>query len=390
MSEEGGFRLHWHEGATCQVELFSPAKSREGVYQLKYTPPFRSTIRPPAEELNLSPDELAVINDKLDQLFGTSAGGMRAALKSPQEPAAQVALSDLRSVGWQLLDLVVPRYIQADLRIGGRFLEFGVDEALLGYPWELMHDGNDFLCLKNYIGRFVNATSGGISRNDSQAGWSQSKELAILLISVPNPQPRADGVTYEALPAAEAELEGILEVLNGIPGLKAVVLNGKKATYDAVWSAVKNTQYHIIHYCGHAHFNDQKPKLSALVLHDRDMTTGPIVNYFGKMPPVFCFINACETGAAKDWQSRHNIFGIARAFLETGAYLLGSRWKLGDETAKTFAAHFYSTLLKENRSMGESITEARQRCKEKSSPEDFGWASYVFYGDPSVCFRSVI
>lgn len=385
-----GFRLHWHEGATCQLELFSPAaRSREGVYQLKYTPPFRSTIRPPAEELNLSPEELAVINDKLDQLFGSASDGMRAAPNPPGQPVRQGALAEMVDVGGQLLGLVVPRYIQADLRIGGRFLEIGVDEALLGYPWELMHDGDDFLCLKNFVGRFVNATSGGISRNDSQIGWSQSQELAILLISVPNPQPRG-GIVYESLPAAEAEVQGILEALNGVPGLKPVVLLGKKATYDEVWRALKNTQYHIIHYCGHAIFNDQKPKLSSLVLHDQNMTTGPIVNYFGKMPPVFCFINACETGAAKDWQSRHNIFSIARAFLETGAYLLGSRWKLSDLGAKTFAAQFYSALLKENRSMGESITEARKKCMKDSTADDFAWASYVFYGDPSVCFRSVI
>jgi CHAT domain-containing protein len=277
----------------------------------------------------LSPEELGAINQQLDDLFAAAPKSVRAGQPSPQELSEHALLSDLANVGGQLLGLVIPRYIQADLSVGGRFLEIGVDEALLGYPWELMHDGENFLCLKNFIGRFVNASSVGPPRNQSQFGWGQGEKLAVLLISVPNPQPRGD-VTYDPLPAAEAETQAILDVLSTIPEVKHVTLTGKKATYNEVWKALRNDQYHIIHYNGHAHFNDQRPKLSSLVLYDQDMTTGPVINFFGKVPPVLCFVNACETGltSGADWRNRYNIFGIARAFLETGAYLVGSRWKL--------------------------------------------------------------
>ena len=118
-------------------------------------------MRPPAEEIPLAPDELKSINDQLNRLIesATAGGAVRAAAGEPGSGLAVSILNDLGTVGGQLLDLIVPRYIQADLRVGHRFLEVGVDESLLGYPWELMHDGDEFLCLKQYMGRFVNATS---------------------------------------------------------------------------------------------------------------------------------------------------------------------------------------------------------------------------------------
>jgi hypothetical protein len=78
-------------------------------------------------------------------------------------------------------------------------------------------------------------------------------------------------------------------------------------------------------------------------------------------------------------------FGLGRAVLESGAYLLGSRWKVSDVCAKTFALAFYDVLFK-GLSMGEAVTKARQVCKH-THPNDLAWASYAYYGDPRVCFR---
>jgi hypothetical protein len=394
VSNDNHYRLHWHEGAKAQLELFSPvAQAAQGVYQLKYTPPFRSTMRPPAEEIALAPDELKSINDQLNRLIGSASSGqaVRAAAEDTGPPAAVSMLNDLGTVGGQLLDLIVPRYIQTDLRIGNRFLEVGVDESLLGYPWELMHDGDEFLCLKQYMGRFVNTTRASIPARDVQAEWVGSRQgpLSILVISVPRPQPRGN-VIYEPLTGVEAETQALIKLLSQTPGVKTELLSGKHATYTAVWRALRSGVYQIVHYGGHAHFNNLNPKLSALVLYDQDMTTGPIANYFSRTPPVLCFINACESGSANsgDWKDRYNIFGVARAFLETGAYLLGSRWKLSDEAAAAFAVKFYSCAVKECKSIGQSVLEARLACKNAAGA-DLAWASYVFYGDPSLCFRKI-
>jgi hypothetical protein len=117
------------------------------------------------------------------------------------------------------------------------------------------------------------------------------------------------------------------------------------------------------------------------------MTTGQLYTFIGNKPPVFCFINGCETGRVGTWKDQYNIYGIAQAILQTGAYLLGSRWKLGDSAAAKFAGEFYACWLSKRQSLGEAVRNARLVCREGSAADDFGWASYVFYGDPRLHFR---
>jgi CHAT domain-containing protein len=89
-----------------------------------------------------------------------------------------------------------------------------------------------------------------------------------------------------------------------------------------------------------------------------------------------------------DWRARYDIFGLARAFLETGAFLLGNRWKVGDAAAAAFAKAIYTELL-DGRPLGRAVRDARKACR-RESPKDFSWASYTFYGDPRLCFRQLI
>jgi CHAT domain-containing protein len=390
VSPASGFCIDWFAGATAQVELFSPGPGAGGdTYRLKYTPPFRSTIRPPLEELRLGSEELTPIRDRLNQLAVAvdARGGGAAGAAAPDD----TLLEETKLIGGQLLNLIMPGYVQGELRSSDLFLEIGMDEALLEYPWELMHDDDDFLCFKHLVGRFVNSSKPAIPSLQRAAATVAATELSVLLISVPQPQPRGN-VKYDPLPAAAAETQAILETLAPLgDAAKVSLLQGPKAKYDDVYKAIKSGRYHIVHFSGHAYFRNDKPHLSSLVLFDRDMSTGPIMGFFGSKPPVFFFMNACETAAAKtegEWKNRFDIFGLARAFLETGAYLIGNRWQVGDAAAAAFAKAFYSALV-EGKPLGRAVRDARIACRNATGPTDFSWASYLFYGDPRVYFRRV-
>ncbi|MDP9106513.1 MAG: hypothetical protein M3N49_11350, partial [Candidatus Eremiobacteraeota bacterium] len=62
--------IGWEAGSSAQLELFSPRSQAAGanVYQLKYSPPLRTTIRPPTSELVLGPNELDPITQNLNKL----------------------------------------------------------------------------------------------------------------------------------------------------------------------------------------------------------------------------------------------------------------------------------------------------------------------------------
>jgi hypothetical protein len=378
--------LDWTAGPTAQIELFGPTQDpTDERYHVRFTPPFRATLRQPQEPRMLAGRDLAQIGRGLDASVGGSAD------RSSDPAAAPLATLDVGSlerVGGQLYQCVVPRHVQAELRTPGLYLEIGVDERLVELPWELMYDG-EFLCGRHYIGRYVNVSRRPMAPQapePRQAG-SDLGELSVLLISVPQPQPR-DGVKYDKLTFAEAEAEAIAEAFRDIPGVRLDVLMGRKASFDAVYDALHEGEYHIVHYSGHAHFDPEDPTASALVLYDLDMATGPLAAFFGASPPVLCFMNACETGSAPAWSSQYDIYGLAWAFLDTGSYLLGSRWKVDDAVAKRFALEFYRSLLAGGKALGPAVKDARQACRADAvGAAGVSWASYVFYGDPRVGFR---
>jgi len=374
------FCIDWFGGPSAQLEIFSAQTAQ---YQLKYTPAFRTTIRPPLVPLSLGTADLLPINAELDRVAqGTSAarhGGNPAAIP----PAADLAAS-LQLAGEQLFELVLPRYIQLDLRGRELALEIGVDERILQYPWELLHDGTEYLCLRHCVGRFVNSERAAIPRFEEPWGGSL-KPARVLVISVPRPQ-WLDGTKFESLPEAEAETDAIVDALGKIDGVEVELLSGAQATFNAVFKTLKAKAFHIVHFNGHAVFDANAPKQSSLVLHDRGMSPAQIVKFFGKYPPILCFINACETAVMPGWQGAHDIFGIAQAFLETDSYLLGTRWKLNDQVASAFAGAFYRSLLVDQKPLGSAIAESR-RVARAAKPDDLGWASYIYYGDPRLWFH---
>jgi CHAT domain-containing protein len=383
------FALDWHSGPTAQIELFDANGARsnetEELYNLRFTPPFRATLRVPLERRQLVRAELKPISDDLDR-FVAAPGDRRAATADAVSQAPPPEITALERMGRQLYQCTMPRHAQADLRADGLFLEIGVDERLVDLPWELMHDGDDFLCRKHSVGRYVNVSARPIAAQEHeqwQPGSTVIDELSVLIISVPNPQPRADGTRYQPLGFAEAEALAMMETLSGMDGVKPKLLHGRNATRNNVWEALQE-RHHIVHYTGHAHFDRANPRQSALVLDDQDMSAAPVSSFFGGHPPLLFFMNACETGAAPAWQEQYDFYGLAWAFLETGGYLLGSCWQVKDDVAKDFAVSFYETLLGSGAAIGAAVTRARQAAFRD---DDFGWASYVLYGDPRLAFR---
>jgi CHAT domain-containing protein len=390
MNEKVGFAIAWEAGASTQIELFSPELDPAATdYRLKFTPPMRNTIRPPLAGLQLGRGELGPITDRLNKLIGAlDQRGAADAVK----PVGQTPITDMaREVGSLLYNLILPNDVQDELGIGDLFLEMGVDEALLDYPWELMHDGTEFLCLKHSMGRFVNVSRPAIPKLKPPDAVGV-KPLSILLISVPRPQPRAAANIFDELPAVDSETEAIVKAITDLgDATNLTLLRGNDADWTSVAKTITTGRFHIVHYSGHAFFDPKRPYDSSLVLFDADMTTGQIGKFFGNHPPMLFFVNGCESAATRglgaDWKKRYDIFGLARAFLETGAYLLGSRWKIGDKGAAKFAESFYAKLLAEQ-PLGRAIRDARVACMT-ALPDDISWASYVFYGDPRLRFRKI-
>jgi CHAT domain-containing protein len=320
----------------------------------------------------------------------------------------------LRLLGHALYDFAIESPIKEELKSNGLFLEIATDDSLSHLPWELMNDipvdptakkgsrddtqgDGGYYCLKHFVGRFVD-TAHTTSPALIDFPWRLAKreDLVVVLIVVRNA-----GKGYAPLEGAREELDAIVNALKPLrlqdDALK--VLYDKQATRLNVTNVLGGEKRkHIIHFCGHGEFNPNDPSKSRLRLYDGEsLGTNEIVRYFGHAKPILCFINACnsakhgfvsppspESLLDKD---RFNLYGLGKAFLDTGTYLLGANWEIEDRAAKTFARSFYDSLLVKGLALGEAVRSARVACKDLNL-SDFAWASYVLYGDPRVQFHT--
>lgn len=393
------YSIAWQAGPSAQIELFSADPNAEtDSFRFKYSPSMRKTLRPPMTGLYLGERALLPVRAILDELIGLIDTRSNLPVPPPPgSPPANEVFDRAHEAGNMLMELILPDDARADLTgSDNMFLEIGLDEKLLEYPWELMFENTTgFLCCRHSIGRFVNVTATTPLKSTANARFGDGP-LSILLISVPNPMPRVGSTkpAFAPLPGARMETEAIVNTAS-IPGVELTALIGPDATWMAVVNALKGPKrFHIVHFNGHAYFDEANPNYSSLVLHDKDIEAGPIYRFFRNKPPVLFFMNGCETAmahGARPWKNRYDIFGLARAFLDTGAYLLGTRWKVGDGTAAMFAEHFYRGVL-DGQPLGTVVRDARCACMQAalaSQSGDFSWASYSYYGDPRLYFRKM-
>jgi hypothetical protein len=397
------FALDWFAGATAVIDVAANSdKDKQGQYTFRYGSPFRTTMRPPAQEVVGSDPEFDAIEEDLRRVAGSASQGARGAAAAPGAAPSDEALQGLVTIGKLLMGYVLPEYMREDLSGQDLFVEIGTDESLVPVPWELLRCGDEFVSLRHSIGRYVNMSRTPPQAKSRRPPRGELGELRVLLIAVPRPDP-IEGVAFDHLPAAEAEGKAVMEVLAEL-GVRTDYVADNDATVAKVQRLLVDNSYHIIHFTGHASFKPNNPRASALILQNGAITANMLSSaYANQTDCVLSFINACETTRAGavdpvappandlgiDWDREYDIFGLARSFLDSGGYLLGSRWLLPDQPAETFAKSFYTSLLGDGVPVGTAIRNARRACFALDEA-DVSWASYIYYGDPRVYFRRLV
>ena len=265
----------------------------------------------------------------------------------------------------------------------------------LELPWELMYDsgweqeegeaGLGFLCLQRPIARMPMGRAFPRLRRPA----AQKDKLRFLLVYAD-----PDG----NLPAAGREVVRIRDELQtrwSRPGeeIKIDLLDREQATGKEMNKALLSGSYDVIHFAGHAYFDDDDPDKSGFVLQGKEIFLSQKIQRFVEGQPLV-FLNACQTGRTANEENPQSVGeyfwkpaeGLASAFLYGGALgCVGSLWPVYDEPAAEFAVEFYNQVL-EGQMIGEAMRRTRRSIKEKH-PDSITWASFVLYGDPT--FRLV-
>jgi len=283
-------------------------------------------------------------------------------------------LARMKKAGQFLWDHLLTGQVKNKLK-AAQFKELiiSLDEDLITIPWELLYDGNDFLCLKFNLGRLVRTRQQQRAVQYRCAG----KVLKMLVLA----DPTAD--------LKSAYQEGVLIKNQFDCHRDKVKIDFKSTDIDTVYVKKNLRDYDIVHFAGHCEYDGSNRQAGGWLLSDGRLTTQDILalgESHDLRLPGLVFSNAC--GSAKsviglmDNDYQEKTYSLAAAFLFSGVrHYIGTIWQVEDPVSLEFAKEFYSRLINGS-SIGECMRLSRQHLFREYGPAAICWAGYILYGDP--------
>lgn len=330
----------------------------KGSYMFKIEPPGSTTVKP-YEKLNIDEirrDVISQVGDILNQINE----------KRIDEVIRKKVLKIGNSIQ-KLLEIQCVRDLKEMLTKFNALLIFTNDPII---PWELLTIGNKPVCLRSSIGRVI--IGGPIAKEHDK----DSDKVKILFIADP----------LDDLPAARIEIKNIKEELKPAIDqgyIEIYSLIGAEASSTNFFNILKDHEFNILHYSGHAFFNEATPEDSGFHLSDKKLTAKSINQNLNYIPEII-FVNACESAQTiKSDMKKGQVSGLAESFIHAGAKtFIGSLWPIDDKVASIFAHLFYQNLLQENKTVGESVLSSKNELYNLKST--YGWGSFMLFGSPNI------
>jgi hypothetical protein len=341
-----------------------------GTLRVDFAPPGIGAIIP-SERLKLSDSVRATLGDNHRRVL-FAIGRTRGPHLPVVGPPDASPMDELLRAGQYSYGHLIPPRIQAMLEEStADHLRVDVDERLIDLPWELIHDGRDFLCLRYAAGRRLVSDQPGPS---GAPRTHRAPHASALVVA----NPTGD------LPAAEREGEQVAKLLEESCGLRVDYFRRNEISKTDFLLALR--RYDLVHFAGHADHDTSNPDESCLMLHDGPIQAFELARFLKEPVPAVVFLNSCLSAEESFNPAGFSpmMRGLGRTFLYAGVTaFLGYLVPIPDESATRFAVRFYSSLAS-GYSVGESVRRARIMGREHESPHDLTWASAVLYGEPSA------
>ena len=288
------------------------------------------------------------------------------------------SVEELEDIGKFIRIQFLPPVIQNKLQLHEAPLIIRVNESSI--PWELMHDGRDFIAHRIPIGKRLRT-----AENIKLSNHGKAQELKIFLVGAPNTKEPG----FAPLKHIEGEIRALSEMIQNEPEIKFIPakdsLLGDCSTCYSFQKALSCGRYNVIHFAGHSIFNEETDE-GGVVLFDGLVDLNNIKSSIEGAPVVF--LNACRSAADHSVESKVGyvgsyMLGIASAFISGGALAcIGTIWDVQDEDCAKFAEKFYNECFT-GITIGEALMRAKRRQRAEN-PNNLSWAAYVLFGDPTV------
>lgn len=266
------------------------------------------------------------------------------------------AVAEVRRLGALLFDDLLPHAIKRWLReANGGSLCLGLTDGLLHLPWELMHDGREFLGLRWSIGRV------GITEHEPDGILRRAPSTPVSMLIVADP----------AGDLPEAYNEGVA-IRHLMDATEAFAVSFRSTRVESRFLRERLRDYDVVHFAGHLE-DDGLRMLDGFI--------GPpdLERLRGGLPmPSLVFLNGCGQGNSST--AGH----LIQPLLDAGVrHCVAALFELPDQLGRDVGAAFYSSLS-DGETIGESLRVARVQLAERYGLGAMIWAPYTLFGDPSA------
>jgi CHAT domain-containing protein len=348
------------------------ASKENGTIRISFHGPGAGAITP-AEKMKIS-DQVRADLSKNQQVVVAAMGKVRGKHPTPaRRSKMQISVQlELVKAGRYAYGHLIPARIQLLLEDSpADHLRLDIDERLIDLPWELIHDGTEFLCLRYAVGRRLISDQSFLPPRYHPRS---AQDTRVLIVA----DPTSD------LPAARREGREVAHLLRDKCAMLVDEFTTSGMTKKDFLLSLKD--YDIVHFAGHATHHASSPDESCLVFSDGEIQAFEIARFIASRSPAVVFLNACWSAEElRDPDSYSPMMrGLGRTFLYAGVTaFLGYLVPVPDDSATHFAYSFYKALA-QGQTIGESLRCARIHCRDPKVPDDLTWSSAVLYGDPAA------
>ena len=244
-----------------------------------------------------------------------------------------------------------------------------LDDVTANYPWELMIDTDEPLCVRMGMVRQLETVDYDVRVRDSTSN-------NVYVVGDP-----LTPSSYRELPGARMEAELVATLLK--PHYAVTHSSERLGAVDVLNQLVAQS-YRIVHIAGHGYYNEDHVETggakAGVVLNDGLFLTAAEIAMLDPIPELV-FLNCCYLGQIGGVAYNKVAASIARELIRKGVRaVVAAGWPVQDDAALNFAEVFYKELLA-GQPFGRALKEARQKTWAEF-PRSNTWGAYQAYGDP--------
>ncbi|WP_160168397.1 CHAT domain-containing protein [Novipirellula maiorica] len=248
-----------------------------------------------------------------------------------------------------------------------------LDAAASKIPFEMMRFDNgkiadDAPAIRGGIHRWLAVGGGRMSNSFGRPRLSRKLRVGLVI----DPTNNLDGARREG-----QAIKRTLKAMGSEIQWMSLGDEDQPATRDRVIDMLR--QVDVLHYCGHAFFDENDPTQSGLLLAANERLTGQDLSAVTPIPRVIIF-NACEAGRVRgeSVSPQYESYSLAEMVLRSGVEaFIGTLWEVGDAAAADFAMGVYGGLTG-GLTLRDAVTQSRKQLAENHQND---WANYILYGD---------